>query len=723
MKVYITRINGADIRDKAQYIQTRTAEIAFQLGCKEMGVYRYNAAAEISETLHVRVDGIIAGISAGDIVVCQFPTWNGLRFERTLVEHIQAYHGHVVIFIHDFEALMENGWSSKLQETIRLYNCAESLIIPSYAMQVFLLENGIRNDMKFVVQEMWDYPSDMAFNHAPGLKREICYVGSPVKAAFPNQWSYDTVLKVFSDELYTGKNVQQMGWMNSGALLQELSKGGFGLVWYGDEASYQYMKYSNSVELSAYLAADIPIIVPRGISNQYIIEENHLGLIVDSLDEAVEKVQSMTEEKYQEHVRNVRKFGILIRDGYFTRKIIPESVQSVYRAKKGSSSVSIRNYYLEDCEFLAVKLSESYGGNLALSWNFKGKTDGFLIYDSNDVLIEETENTHKHYLLIKDCEKTVGFVIRAYVNTLKGRLIIAESEPVHLEAKPYKTQTPIVSLIMPAYNAEGYIARSIDTVLAQSFSDLEIIIVNDGSTDKTQEIINWYEKRYSGVRVFNQSNKGQASARNTGIKYACGEYLGFIDSDDMIRPDMVEKLYDSARKNNCDIAISSAYQLTNDGYKDIVNYPITENTDISVDDFFEHYMMNIYPVIWNKLYRTSLVKERPFALVTYEDDAWTPYILSYAEKVCYIDEKLYEYDRTIRDVTVIKISRGKPMEEKFIDHKEVIEFFLKNGNPQKRKILIQLALRLVGLWMQEFSFPRYGELRDEIEQYKRTLPE
>ena len=91
MVVRITRLNGASMRETAMQMQCKTAEIAYRIGCREMGIYHYNAAAESNEILGSRLDGVIAGLQWGDIVICQFPTWNGLRFERALVDRIKAY--------------------------------------------------------------------------------------------------------------------------------------------------------------------------------------------------------------------------------------------------------------------------------------------------------------------------------------------------------------------------------------------------------------------------------------------------------------------------------------------------------------------------------------------------------------------------------------------------------------------------------------------------------
>lgn len=331
MAVYITRLNETLKRNTPQYVQGITAEIAYRVGCREMGIYCYNARDEELNSLQARLHGIIAGVSAGDIVICQFPTWNGSRFERTLVETIKQYRGRVAILVHDFEPLMAKSQWGRLWEIIELYNQAEVLIVPSYALRDFLRENGIRENMKFVIQEIWDYPTDIRFDSVPRLERKIHFAGRPSEFVFLNQWDYDISVKVYSSETCMGQNAQNMGWMNPSELLLELAKGGFGLVWYGNEDWHQYMRYNNSTKLSTYLAAGIPVIVPRGISNQYLIEGNHLGLAVESLEEAVEKVKNMAEAEYQEYAQHVAKFAILLRDGYFTRRFLTETVHQIIR--------------------------------------------------------------------------------------------------------------------------------------------------------------------------------------------------------------------------------------------------------------------------------------------------------------------------------------------------------------------------------------------------------
>ncbi|MCM1232517.1 MAG: glycosyltransferase [Butyrivibrio sp.] len=714
MKIYITKLNGMYFKSTEQYAQQMTADIAHTLGVREMGIYRYNAEGESAENRQRRFDGMIAGIQGGDVVICQFPTWNGLAFERALVRHIKAYHGRIVIFIHDLEALMFENRRSALRETVGLYNEAEVLIVPSYRMKQFLLENGVQPGMKFIVQEAWDYTVRANLLAPRGLKREIHFAGNPDRFGFLRAWNYEIPLKLYSDQACEGSRVQRTDWMPPDRLLSELANGGFGLVWYGDECWHRYLSMNNSIKLSAYLAAGIPVIVPRGISNQCMIEENHLGIVVDTLEEAVKAVQSMTEQEYREYTSAVARFAPLLQEGYFTRKCLIDAVQMMLRRDMYTYSETNDTCAVSDCSFEYVCVNESYGDNLALSWVFRGEADGFLVCDADSgEAVGEAFNVLDHYLLLKNYSKEARFVIKAYVRTLKGKMILAESGAAVSEKRP--TQNT-VSLVMPAYNAEAYIARSIDTALAQSFADLEIIIVNDGSTDRTQEVIDWYRERYPQIKTVYKTNGGQASARNAGIEHAVGKYIGFMDNDDMIKPNMIQKLYDAIEKNDCDIAMTSIYLLRKEGYEEAGVYSVAEDTAIAVDDFFEQYIRYAYPVVWNKLYKSSLVKEHMFAKVVYEDEAWTPYVLSYAEKICYINAHLYEFDRIIRSGTAGDHLLSRPIEEKYKDHRDIVMFFLNNGNQEKRSLLKRLALVYANSYVSYFSYPKYREMKEEIER-------
>ena len=181
------------------------------------------------------------------------------------------------------------------------------------------------------------------------------------------------------------------------------------------------------------------------------------------------------------------------------------------------------------------------------------------------------------------------FIVKAYVNIPEGKVVTVESPPVTL--KTWRHEIIEVSLIIPIYNAEDYIVRSMDTVLAQSFSGLEVILVDDGSTDHRPEILDWYAGRYQNITVIHQTNSGVPEARNTGIRHAGGQYIGFMDNDDMLCPDMIERLYRFITANDCDIAVTFVYQISDSGYEVFVQYPIKEDTAIPAEDFLADYYM------------------------------------------------------------------------------------------------------------------------------------
>ena len=112
---------------------------------------------------------------------------------------------------------------------------------------------------------------------------------------------------------------------------------------------------------------------------------------------------------------------------------------------------------------------------------------------------------------------------------------------------------PLISVIVPVYNVEKYVEECVESILNQTLKNTEVLIVNDGSTDKSNELVNNLANKDNRITVINQSNKGLSIARTVGVNLARGEYVSFIDSDDWIEKSMCEEMYKSAKNNNCDI--------------------------------------------------------------------------------------------------------------------------------------------------------------------------
>ena len=129
-----------------------------------------------------------------------------------------------------------------------------------------------------------------------------------------------------------------------------------------------------------------------------------------------------------------------------------------------------------------------------------------------------------------------------------------------------------ISVIIPVYNVEQYLRECLESVINQTLSELEIICINDGSTDSSLDILREYEQKDNRIIVINKDNEGQAAARNIGISMAKGEYIGFLDSDDYIDSNFYEKLYNAAKKYKADIACTNLYRFSDSKRYYLIKY-------------------------------------------------------------------------------------------------------------------------------------------------------
>lgn len=203
---------------------------------------------------------------------------------------------------------------------------------------------------------------------------------------------------------------------------------------------------------------------------------------------------------------------------------------------------------------------------------------------------------------------------------------------------------PQISVVIPVYNAEKYLGECIDSVLAQLFADFEVVIVDDGSTDSSSDIVNAYASRDKRVRYIRQTNAGPSAARNTGIDAAEGDWLVFVDSDDTLMPNALQRFVETARKTSADIVCSG---FTTGGSKarkqksdPLVLTPVEAIRDI-------YYQKRIDPAPWAKMYRKSVWNGVRFRTgIIYEDlDSVFP-VFRNARGVAYIPDRLYFYRPT-----------------------------------------------------------------------------
>lgn len=205
-----------------------------------------------------------------------------------------------------------------------------------------------------------------------------------------------------------------------------------------------------------------------------------------------------------------------------------------------------------------------------------------------------------------------------------------------------------ISVIIPIYNVEKYLAQCLDSVLNQTYRNLEIILVNDGSTDSSPRICDEYAAKDPRIKVIHKSNEGSAAARNDGLKLATGELIGFIDSDDIVADHFYEKLLKSLIDHHADIAECKFIEFENQIPPNVnssinINTYIDYDTEASIGAYLDE---QLSVVVWNKLYRKEVLKDIFFPNGKYIDDIfWSYKVFANSAKTVCIGDVLYFYRR------------------------------------------------------------------------------
>lgn len=236
-----------------------------------------------------------------------------------------------------------------------------------------------------------------------------------------------------------------------------------------------------------------------------------------------------------------------------------------------------------------------------------------------------------------------------------------------------------ISVIIPVYNVEKYVEKCVKSVLEQEFSDYEIIVVDDGSTDRSSEIVNkLYKENGDKIKIITQKNKGLGGARNTGIENASGEYLFFLDSDDYIAKNALKDLYNQAKKEKLDILIFNAL-MVDESDKDLGICKGCSRNDIFNLKKYPKLLCEL-PGAWNKLYRTSLFIDNDIRYpnkVWYEDIRTTLKLYPYAERVGYIDEIYYYYLQ--RENSIMQSNKSSKVIEIRDAIQDVVDYYKENN--------------------------------------------
>lgn len=210
----------------------------------------------------------------------------------------------------------------------------------------------------------------------------------------------------------------------------------------------------------------------------------------------------------------------------------------------------------------------------------------------------------------------------------------------------------LISIIVPVYNVEKYIEKCVNSIINQTYKNIEIILVDDGSKDRSGEICDELKLKDNRIKIIHKQNGGLSDARNAGMKIANGNYIGFVDSDDYIKEDMFETLYELCKKYNSDISIVSYYEIYHDkiiGVRDSKKLyelnKIDAMKEILIDRAIQSYA-------WNKLFKRELFEQIEFPTnKNFEDIATTLLLFERADKVVLLEDPKYYYVR--RDDSIV----------------------------------------------------------------------
>ena len=282
----------------------------------------------------------------------------------------------------------------------------------------------------------------------------------------------------------------------------------------------------------------------------------------------------------------------------------------------------------------------------------------------------------------------------------------------------------LISLIIPVYKVEKYLEKCIQSVINQTYENLQIILVDDGSPDNCGKICDEYAKKDHRIEVIHKSNGGLSDARNKGLEIAKGEYIGFVDSDDYIEADMYEVLYNLLKQYNADVSICNFYTVSQGKIS-------IKNADNGINEYNRIEILkeilldkNIQSYAWNKLYKKELFDEIKYPIgKKYEDIGTTFYLLEKCNKIVVTGKSEYYYinrqDSIVNNVTESTITDYIELIMQRYDYIEENIKELSSYNKDYLKRILKTAekdiksLNEVG----DYTKKKYEELYNKVQKF------
>ncbi|MEW9699981.1 glycosyltransferase [Paenibacillus sp. SI8] len=287
---------------------------------------------------------------------------------------------------------------------------------------------------------------------------------------------------------------------------------------------------------------------------------------------------------------------------------------------------------------------------------------------------------------------------------------------------------PEISIIVPVYNGEAYLEKCLNSIVNQTFKDVEIICVNDGSTDSTLGIFEKYKKKEDRIVIINQENSGLSASRNNGMKIAKGKYIGFVDGDDFIDEKMFEELYLLAEKSSSDVVVTDFWLYYGDEkplkpFRDEKNYLLLKGKSFNIKEFP---WISTSIAAWDKLYRKDFLTTNSLSFpvgMIYEDRLFTIQVLALAKKISLTNSRLYYYRKDNELSITYNEHKNIKCQNDFIQMLDESIKFLKENGLGYETLPFYLVNCIEGAFMHQYNSLRSKTFSSFFDRLREVLLE
>ena len=277
---------------------------------------------------------------------------------------------------------------------------------------------------------------------------------------------------------------------------------------------------------------------------------------------------------------------------------------------------------------------------------------------------------------------------------------------------------PLISVIVPVYNVEKYVGRCLTSIINQSYTNIEIIVVNDGSTDNSLSVCEEYAAKDNRIILFSQENRGLSGARNTGLRHYTGEYVTFVDSDDWIHHNMIEYLYNILVRHDSEMSLCGSLRVS-EGIIADKQYKELEGTTYTCDTYMKLFLNGTFTACWSRLFRQDVINgvEFPEGL-NCEDYIYMYEAIRRVNTVAVINLPLYYY--FVREDSIVNESFNLKKFDQFYSARKLYEL-VKTQTPEYAKLsATRLAGAIVSLLSSSRKNKGYEDKEKELTSFLRS---